>query len=278
MHQLESARQLTFANVCDLFERTALARDAVEIGKVSAIWAISDLHINHGDNSEWLEELPAHGQDDLIIVAGDVCETLALLKSTLIKLKSCFGHVMYCPGNHEMWMDRESREHLGGGFAPTSLGKFFAIMDLCDELGVHTLPVSVNSNPPLVIVPLFSWFNPRFVHTSFEYLQNAVTQMGGFEMATAWPDFLSVQNSGDWELRMVDAPPAWSSLIDMMFTEFNKVALDFAARISDVDVISFSHFVDHRLHFKHNVIDALSWLGRLAHLSFSRMAGGSSCR
>ena len=42
--------------------------------------------------------------------------------------------------------------------------KFFAILDLCDTMGVHTRPVLLKSpsEHTVALVPLFSWYEPSF--------------------------------------------------------------------------------------------------------------------
>ena len=57
------------------------------------------------------------------------------------------------PGNHEPWLTG-SRTRSG----ENSLSKFFDILNLCDQLGVHTTAAYVGD---VLLVPLFSWYKVK---------------------------------------------------------------------------------------------------------------------
>ena len=121
------------------------------------VWATSDIHVDHAANMEWLKNLPdsdSAGNDydkGTIIVAGDVCTKLSMIREAMQELKSVFQHVFYCVGNHELWQ--------WGKNVPDSLEKFFEIMQLCHEEGVHTVPAMVGD---VLICPLQSWYQSNF--------------------------------------------------------------------------------------------------------------------
>ena len=48
--------------------------------------------------------------DDALIVAGDVSDDLAVLRATLEELVARFAHVLFVPGNHDLWTRRGERE------------------------------------------------------------------------------------------------------------------------------------------------------------------------
>ena len=56
-------------------------------------------------------------------------------------------------GNHELWLTG-SRARNG----ENSLSKFFDILNLCDQLGVHTTAAYVGD---VLVVPLFSWYKVK---------------------------------------------------------------------------------------------------------------------
>lgn len=58
--------------------------------QLNRIWAISDLHAEASANWEWLEQLPPLFTDDGLIVAGDVCTSLELLRDTFSLLNRKF--------------------------------------------------------------------------------------------------------------------------------------------------------------------------------------------
>ncbi len=60
------------------------------------------------------------------------------------------------PGNHDLWLRSaaERQQH------PDSVCKLLALLGLCDDLGVVTVPAQVA--PGLVLVPLLSWYSSAF--------------------------------------------------------------------------------------------------------------------
>ncbi|NOX37784.1 MAG: hypothetical protein GXO78_09645 [Calditrichaeota bacterium] len=117
------------------------------------VWAISDLHVDHPPNWEWVRRLSQSDyREDVLIVAGDIGDDLNKIQAVLEALLQRFAQVTYVPGNHEMWVRREAFSD--------SLEKFHRILRLCDGLGVWTTPFLVGENHPhpVWIVPLFSWY------------------------------------------------------------------------------------------------------------------------
>lgn len=113
----------------------------------SAIYAISDVHVELPANMVWLRELPDQPRD-IILVAGDLGVNLQQLEEALSVFQLKFKHVFYCFGNHECWVN--PREGLD------SLGKIAAIKDMCDRLGVLTKTTLVDS---IWIVPILGWYH-----------------------------------------------------------------------------------------------------------------------
>lgn len=154
-----------------------------------------------------------------LIVAGDVATNLELLSEALIIFRSKFKHVFFCPGNHELWvmLDAPSPNFRK---ATDSVDKFFQILSLCDELGVHTSPAFVGET---VVLPIFSW-----------YKRSGGAKHAGvieyFDGACAWP----------W--------PNCASSLDEAVADFflglNEGTLEWLdAHRGDAPVISFSHFL-----------------------------------
>jgi hypothetical protein len=86
-------------------------------------------------------------------------DTLNALRHGLRAFKSKFRRVVFTPGNHDLWV----RPELEGKQFPDALSKLFAVLALCDSLGVDTAPVRLADD--VVIVPLFSWYNAAFDET-----------------------------------------------------------------------------------------------------------------
>src|SRR5688572_23460233 len=69
------------------------------------LFAISDVHADIQANRAWLYALSTEAyRHDTLILAGDVCDNLAVLRDTLTHLCGIFAHVCFVPGNHELWV------------------------------------------------------------------------------------------------------------------------------------------------------------------------------
>ncbi|EFJ52846.1 hypothetical protein VOLCADRAFT_86219, partial [Volvox carteri f. nagariensis] len=98
-------------------------------------------------------------QNDVLLVAGDVADSLPAIRETLRFLKERFGRVFYVPGatgNHCLWL----RPNLEEDSFPDSFCKLWALLAECDELGVETVAAEVA--PGVVVVPLLSWYSATF--------------------------------------------------------------------------------------------------------------------
>jgi Icc-related predicted phosphoesterase len=170
------------------------------------VYAISDLHTDFPANRAILERAGLAGhRDDVLIVAGDVADSEAVLHDTLQWLASRFREVFFVPGNHELWVRGEERD---------SLQKFHAVLRICGQAGVRTEPARVGG---AWIVPLFSWYHP-----SFDVLGEGVE-----EELEAWSDRYFCRWPAD-----LDRP-------DQAFLAMNQRHV----RTYDAPVITFSHFV-----------------------------------
>ena len=67
--------------------------------------ALSDLHVEHLQNRQALEALPARPEDWLIL-AGDISDTVVGLAWTLDLLQRKFAQLLWVPGNHDLWIER----------------------------------------------------------------------------------------------------------------------------------------------------------------------------
>jgi len=168
------------------------------------LYATSDLHVDFEENRRFIEQLSlSEFTDDALIVAGDVAHRLDLIGETLGLLKQKFEEVFYVPGNHELWVVGDGED---------SVKKFYHILELCDQLGVHTGPAVVGGRR---IVPLFSWYDDSFDgRVDDPSLQN-------------WVDFRHCR----WP-STVEAPA-------LFFSGLNETRI----RTYQEQTISFSHFL-----------------------------------
>ena len=171
------------------------------------IFALSDLHIEQAINRAWVERLSETDyRDDILILAGDLSDTLALIEWGLGVLASRFRKVLYVPGNHDLWVLREPASLL-------STGKLERLRALCAERNVSMTPYHCGE---LSVVPLFSWYDDSFSVPSAELRERWMDYR-----ACRWPAGLH----GDG--------------INAHFLGMNDAALQVRNRI----VVSFSHFV-----------------------------------
>ncbi len=116
------------------------------------IFTLSDLHVDFPANMDYMLSLPdIKYKSDVLIVAGDISDSMDHLRTILSSLTRKFHTVTFVPGNHELWVRRKS--------AADSIAKFHTIIDLCEELNVQTRPFAVGEADRRVwITPLFSWY------------------------------------------------------------------------------------------------------------------------
>lgn len=170
------------------------------------LFATSDLHTDYKDNFRWLAEISdSDYRDDALIVAGDISDRLEIIRDTFELLRSKFRHLLFTPGNHELWVR---------GAEYDSLEKLQRVLELCAKLEVSTSPVRFSD---FWVVPLFSWydgvFDPELKH------ERTARQ--------AWADF----HFCTW-------PADIGSLPDY-FLRLNEPHL----KTYDAPVITFSHFL-----------------------------------
>jgi len=121
------------------------------------LWAISDLHVDHGQNGTALEGMPAH-PEDWLIAAGDIADTEVGLVRGLSALIARFAKVIWVPGNHELW----TRDADG----PRGVARYERLVAICRELGVLTpedpWAVWPGEGPPTVIAAAFTLYDYTF--------------------------------------------------------------------------------------------------------------------
>lgn len=125
--------------------------------------AVSDLHVGYDANRALAEDLRPLHPGDWLLVAGDVCETVADLRRTLGLLRDRFARVVWAPGNHELWTHPSDEVTLRGA------ERYDHLVEVCRDLGVDTpedpWPVWDGPGGPARVAPLFqlydySWLAP----------------------------------------------------------------------------------------------------------------------
>lgn len=171
------------------------------------IYALSDIHVDYDSNKAWIAEQSKFDyQEDILILAGDITDSLSLLGWCLKHLACRFKKVLYVPGNHDLWVIREA-------VARQSLEKFQTVRMIVEDSRASMQPYHDES---ISIVPLLAWYDYSFGRP-------------GSELLASWMDYRACR----W-------PPHFGmNEITAYFMRMNEPAL----RVTNQTVISFSHFL-----------------------------------
>ncbi|GAB4813272.1 hypothetical protein N2152v2_000318 [Parachlorella kessleri] len=195
------------------------------------VYAVSDLHTDYPQNLRWLEQLCTSSEyrQDVILVAGDVSDSLDTLEKTLQLLAGAFKAVFFVPGNHELWC----RKHERGTY--DSLGKIRLIRSLCKRLDVYTEPACIGG---VWLVPLFAWY-----HSSWDREPDIPgarpidTVMTDFHVCS-WTSVPGLSNSDDTIARHLDTLN--EEAVSGVLTRLQQQEAEAGRR---PPVITFSHFL-----------------------------------
>ncbi|MBE1161678.1 metallophosphoesterase [Dyella acidiphila] len=137
------------------------------------VFAVSDLHLDYAPNRAWVEQLSRQDyRSDILILGGDISDRIALLGEGLEALARRFSHVLFVPGNHDLWVHREGMRD--------SFEKFDAVCRIATERGVSMTPYRHGGT---AIVPMLSWYDYSFGAPD-DYLKGAWADY----RACRWPD------------------------------------------------------------------------------------------
>ncbi|MGN5381387.1 metallophosphoesterase family protein [Streptomyces lasalocidi] len=125
--------------------------------------AISDLHITYPENRALLEGMRPTSDDDWLIVAGDVAETVDDIRWALGTLAGRFRKVLWAPGNHDLWTHPKDTVTLRG------VARYEHLVAMCRELGVVSpedpYPVWEGPGGLVAVAPLFLGYDYSFLPT-----------------------------------------------------------------------------------------------------------------
>ncbi len=171
------------------------------------IFAVSDLHVDYDDNARWVAGLSTREfQDDLLILAGDVSDSLALLDNCLRTLARRFRQVLFVPGNHDLWVKRHDP-------GLTSFDKFEAVRRTARDCGVSMAPFHHGS---VSILPMMSWYDYSFGLPSSDLLR-----MWADFRACRWPNGYGTAEIADHFLAMNETlGPAGANQTLITFSHF----------------------------------------------------------
>ena len=190
------------------------------------VYAISDLHADYKPNMDWIKKLPSRkirpeasrqagdsGDVSVLLLAGDVASDLTTLEEGFMCLKTKYDHVVFVPGNHELWCQRGD-----GDKARDSMVKLQDVMAVCARCHVHTKPLIIQHagaqdgglGGRLMLLPFLSWYHadfdkdPALPAGALEILD--IPGMRAFE--ERWSDFKYCS----WPESTLPADVEWKSL------------------------------------------------------------------
>ena len=170
------------------------------------VFACSDIHVDFEYNLRWVNSLSGSDfKDDILILGGDVTDDILLFQKVLEDLRKRFFHLLYIPGNHDLWVRN--------GTVINSFDKLRQIRIIANNAGVSMEPLHFAF---LSIVPLWGWYDYSFGQPSRETLDT-------------WMDY-----------RVCKWPESYDAKrITHYFIDMNESYLE----IENEFIISFSHFV-----------------------------------
>ena len=187
--------------------------DYVHLDQIDRVLVISDLHVDHAENMQWLtnrttqssSSSSSSAQDgkiilthsDLLVVAGDISHEHDRIEQSLQCLVQTGASVLFVVGNHEAWLSSKQQQQLEPERSSlrSSMEKLDAIYETCRRLGVYSqtcLKVGGTATRPhtLWLVPMESWYDGSLSLTECEDLCH---DFGSWP----WVDFIKCQWSSE---------------------------------------------------------------------------------
>jgi hypothetical protein len=124
------------------------------------LYAVSDIHVGYRENRDIVDRLRPTGDDDWLIVAGDVGEVFDAIVATLAGLATRFRRVLWAPGNHELWTTADDPVRERG------VARYERLVAALRTVGVTTpedeYPIWSGPGGPAVVAPLFLLYDYSF--------------------------------------------------------------------------------------------------------------------
>lgn len=125
-----------------------------------ALFAVSDLHVDHAENRELVRQMRPLSEADWLIVCGDVADGFSRVEWALRTLSERFATVVWTPGNHELLTYKDDPSLLRGD------SRYRHLVELCREIGVVTpedpYPLWQGPDGPVRVAPLFLLYDYSF--------------------------------------------------------------------------------------------------------------------
>jgi len=175
------------------------------------VFAVSDIHVDYSVNASWVANLSEQDyKNDVLILAGDVSDSMHRLEQCFRQLSRKFCYVFFVPGNHDIWVHPKEQKN--------SIEKFEEVLRVADFFGIVLQAETIGD---LHFLPLYSWYDYTFGEPS-DYIK------------LAWMDFKRCV----WP-EILDEPKK----ISEYFLAKNNASIERSASMDNVMTISFSHFL-----------------------------------
>lgn len=170
------------------------------------IFAISDLHVDYEYNVKWLTNLSKHDfTEDILIVAGDISDSLKLLEQSLRTVTQRFKTVLFVPGNHDLWQLRDTG-------IDCSLNKFAQVLSAVNAAGASMNVFNANN---LCILPLLSWYDYSFGQPSKELMDSWMDYR-----ACRWPNTYKMEDVATYFEKLNSSPQLNKEILVITFSHF----------------------------------------------------------
>ena len=208
------------------------------------MYLISDVHYERNGNRAFVDAIGGAHEEDVVIVAGYVTESLELLEECLVKLKRKFGDVFFTFGNHECWLNGKDEDDDGG----SSFEKIKRVLEICERIGVKCELEKVDfesDDASVFIAPIHSYYHPEWdvepdIDSDIEIPPTSAVMMD-YRLAN-WDSVLLTSSSNDVSSdeyivakRIDSLNENWTTFLEDLKEEKKKA--------KRVKVISLSHFL-----------------------------------
>lgn len=157
------------------------------------IASISDIHTDYAENREAVVKLAGRIHEagaDVVLIAGDVSHKNDRISRALKAFREVAPHVVYVPGNHDLWFDVPGAPHR------TDLDTWHRyhveLKALAEAAGAHYLPAEPLVLDGVAIVGSCGWYDyslaPAWVRATVDEGTLAAKQFGG----VMWRDALCI--------------------------------------------------------------------------------------
>jgi len=218
--------------------------------RADRLYAVSDLHVDHLRNWEWVANLSRGDyHDSVLLLAGDISHRLERIRDTFSILASIFRKVFFVPGNHDLWVDADCSD---------SLEKLLRVEEICRDAGILRESGLIHSGESAVqVAPLDSWYQePEDGGDTLFIMRD-----GDDAWRDAWADYRRIR----WP---VDAPSGG------IFEYMAEPRRRFERFAPQVPVVTFSHFLPRRELLRGRHRESGGGLREPRHaFNFSRVAG-----